>query len=318
MHLCGQDVLLSGTNQVECQRQLKKKQKNRVAAQRSRQKHTDKADALHEHESLEKHNHALRKEIHTLQAELTWWSRTLHLHERQCPLKCASTPTPLLTTCWGQAEQLQGQSAPERQHGCQEKPGSSPLDQNLCSNPLDQNLCSNPLDQNLCSNPLDQNLCSNPLDQQLCSNPLDQHLCSNPQGQDSPGLLPSPPPQPSLSPGPPIVTFPPAQLSPSPVLSALPPDSNFLVYCPKLSARLPSPPAQPASLQLLGLEHPIKGRPESSAHNPAVALGLTCPQSQVHKPELLLPGADGQRLEEDPDLHPLLAFPLLSSAQVQF
>ncbi|XP_069865987.1 basic leucine zipper transcriptional factor ATF-like 2 isoform X2 [Dipodomys merriami] len=282
MHLCGQDVLLSGTNQVECQRQLKKKQKNRVAAQRSRQKHTDKADALHEHESLEKHNHALRKEIHTLQAELTWWSRTLHFHERQCPLKCASTPTPLLTTCWGQAEQLQGQSAPERQHGCQEKPGSSPLAQHLCSNPLDQ------------------------------------HLCSNPQGQDSPGLLPSPPPQPSLSPGPPIVTFSPAQLSPSPVLSALPTGSNFLVYCPKLSARLPSPPAQPASPQLLGLEHPIKGRPESSAHIPTVALGPTCPQSQVHKPELPLSGADGQRLEEDPDLHPLLAFPLLSSAQVQF
>jgi ATF-like basic leucine zipper transcriptional factor len=34
-----------------------------VAAQRSRQKHTDKADALHQHESLEKHNHTLRKEI---------------------------------------------------------------------------------------------------------------------------------------------------------------------------------------------------------------------------------------------------------------
>lgn len=30
------------------QRQLKKKQKNRVSAQRSRRKHTDKADALHQ------------------------------------------------------------------------------------------------------------------------------------------------------------------------------------------------------------------------------------------------------------------------------
>lgn len=32
----------------EHQRQLKKKQKNRTSAQRSRQKHTDKADALHQ------------------------------------------------------------------------------------------------------------------------------------------------------------------------------------------------------------------------------------------------------------------------------
>jgi hypothetical protein len=32
----------------EYQKELKKKQKNRVAAQRSRQKHTDKADALHQ------------------------------------------------------------------------------------------------------------------------------------------------------------------------------------------------------------------------------------------------------------------------------
>ncbi|GAB1302090.1 hypothetical protein APTSU1_001732800 [Apodemus speciosus] len=32
----------------ESQKQLKKKQKNRLAAQRSRQKHTSKADALHQ------------------------------------------------------------------------------------------------------------------------------------------------------------------------------------------------------------------------------------------------------------------------------
>ncbi|XP_048217393.1 basic leucine zipper transcriptional factor ATF-like 2 [Perognathus longimembris pacificus] len=256
----------------ECQRQLKKKQKNRVAAQRSRQRHTDKADALHQQqESLEKHNHALRKEIQTLQAELTWWNRTLRLHEPQCPLHCVPGPVPLLATSWGQAEQPQRQPGPEGQHGCQEKPGSSPLE---------------------------------------------QRLCSNPQGQDGPGLFPSPPS--SLSPGPAMVTFPSAQLCGSPVLSALPTGSNFLGYRPKLSASLPSPPAQPGPPQLHGLEHPTKGRPGSPAHSLTVALGPTCPQSQGHKPELSLPGAEAPRLGEDPGLHPLLAFPLLSSAQVHF
>ncbi|XP_075404128.1 basic leucine zipper transcriptional factor ATF-like 2 [Tenrec ecaudatus] len=88
MHLCGSNGLLASTDPKEehWQRQLKKKQKNRVAAQRSRQRHTDKADTLHQqHESLEKHNLALRKEIQALQAELAWWGRTLNVHQRLCP-----------------------------------------------------------------------------------------------------------------------------------------------------------------------------------------------------------------------------------------
>ncbi|KAB0404106.1 hypothetical protein E2I00_008859, partial [Balaenoptera physalus] len=89
----------------EHQRQLKKKQNNRAAAQRSRQKHTNKADALHQqHESLEKRNHTLRKEIQALQAELAWWSRTLHTHERLCPMDCASCLAPVPPGRWGQAE----------------------------------------------------------------------------------------------------------------------------------------------------------------------------------------------------------------------
>uniref|UniRef100_A0A8B9YUZ6 Basic leucine zipper transcriptional factor ATF-like 2 n=1 Tax=Bos mutus grunniens TaxID=30521 RepID=A0A8B9YUZ6_BOSMU len=76
---------LSLQDAEEHQRQLRKKQKNRAAAQRSRQKHTNKADALHQqHESLEKQNHALRKEIQALQAELAWWTQALHVHERLC------------------------------------------------------------------------------------------------------------------------------------------------------------------------------------------------------------------------------------------
>ncbi|KAI5933175.1 Basic leucine zipper transcriptional factor ATF-like 2 [Manis javanica] len=77
MHLCGDSGLLTGTDPEEHQKQLKKKQKNRVAAQRSRQKHTDKADALHQqHESLEKHNHALQNEIQALRAELSLFIQT--------------------------------------------------------------------------------------------------------------------------------------------------------------------------------------------------------------------------------------------------
>ncbi|XP_006771780.2 PREDICTED: LOW QUALITY PROTEIN: basic leucine zipper transcriptional factor ATF-like 2 [Myotis davidii] len=95
MHICGGEGLLAGTDPEGPQRQLKKKQKNRASAQRSRRKHTDKADALHQqHEALEKHNHALRKEIQGLRAELAWWGRTLHVHERLCLMGCAS--------CWEQ------------------------------------------------------------------------------------------------------------------------------------------------------------------------------------------------------------------------
>ncbi|XP_056659642.1 basic leucine zipper transcriptional factor ATF-like 2 [Monodelphis domestica] len=69
----------------EVARQLKRRQKNRVAAQRSRQKHTDKADELHQqHEWLEKDNQALRKEIWSLQAEAKQWIRALEEHQRVC------------------------------------------------------------------------------------------------------------------------------------------------------------------------------------------------------------------------------------------
>ncbi|XP_057585666.1 basic leucine zipper transcriptional factor ATF-like 2 isoform X2 [Hippopotamus amphibius kiboko] len=131
MHLCGGHEPLTGTDSEEHQRQLKKKQKNRAAAQRSRQKHTNKADALHQHESLEKHNHALQREIQALQAELVWWSRTLHTHERLCSMDCASRLAPVPLGCWGQAERSPD-PVPHGQHGCQGQlglfrtPGSSP------------------------------------------------------------------------------------------------------------------------------------------------------------------------------------------------
>ncbi|ELK24367.1 Basic leucine zipper transcriptional factor ATF-like 2 [Myotis davidii] len=100
MHICGGEGLLAGTDPEGPQRQLKKKQKNRASAQRSRRKHTDKADALHQqHEALEKHNHALRKEIQGLRAELAWWGRTLHVHERFLSLHIRSLVAPLASSC---------------------------------------------------------------------------------------------------------------------------------------------------------------------------------------------------------------------------
>ncbi|XP_022447238.1 basic leucine zipper transcriptional factor ATF-like 2 isoform X1 [Monodon monoceros] len=141
MHLCGADGPLIRMDPEEHQRQLKKKQNNRAAAQRSRQKHTNKADALHQqHESLEKHNHTLRKEIQALQAELAWWSRTLHMHERLCPMDCASCLAPVSPGRWGQAEWPPGPVCPG-QHGCQEQPGpfrtpvSSPMALQLSPDP---------------------------------------------------------------------------------------------------------------------------------------------------------------------------------------
>ncbi|KFO28431.1 hypothetical protein H920_10292 [Fukomys damarensis] len=112
MHLCQGDALLAGTDPKECQKQLKKKQKNRAAAQRSRQKHTDRADALHQqHESLEKHNQALRKEIQGLKAELAQWSQTLHLHEHLCPRVCTPGLAPEPPDCWGSFSQFRSRKS---------------------------------------------------------------------------------------------------------------------------------------------------------------------------------------------------------------
>lgn len=122
MHLCGGEGLRTGGTDPEGQQsQLKKKQKNRASAQRSRRKHTDKADALHQqHEALERHNRALRKEILGLRAELAGWSRTLHAHERLCLMGSAPCSAPLPAGCWA-PQALHPE--PRGQHGCQEQPG---------------------------------------------------------------------------------------------------------------------------------------------------------------------------------------------------
>nr|XP_002755564.3 basic leucine zipper transcriptional factor ATF-like 2 isoform X1 [Callithrix jacchus] len=275
MHLCGGNELLTRTDFEEHQRQLKKKQKNRAAAQRSRQKHTDKADALHQqHEFLEKDNLTLRKEIRALQAELAWWSHTLHVHERLCPMDCSSCSAPGLPGCWDQAEGLLGPS-PQGHHGC---PEQLELFQSLDS----------------------------------CS-PA-QPLSPGPHSHDSPGLLQSPLPSLSLSTT--VVPKPPVQLSPSPLLFSSHTGFSLLRSSSKLSALQPSPTAQTSPPQPLELEHPAKGKLGSSPNNSSSALGLACLQSRERKPALSAASWQGQGV--DPSSHPLLAFPLLSSAQVHF
>uniref|UniRef100_A0A8C3YJ61 Basic leucine zipper transcriptional factor ATF-like 2 n=1 Tax=Catagonus wagneri TaxID=51154 RepID=A0A8C3YJ61_9CETA len=266
MHVCRGNGLLTGTDPEEHQRQLKKKQKNRAAAQRSRQKHTNKADALHQqHESLEKHNHTLRKEIQALQAELAWWSRTLHLHERLCRMDCASCLAPVPPG-----------PVPHGRPGGQEQPG-------LFQSPV--------------------------------SSPLAPQFSPDPHPQSSLGLLLSP--LPSLSLGPAVVTASSAQLSPSPVQCASPTGSSPLRSSSKFNdTLLPGLSAQPSLPQPLGLEHPTRGKPGSSPQSPSAALGLGYLQGREQRPASS--AADWQGLGAGPSPRSLLAFPLLSSAQVHF
>ncbi|CAO2638868.1 Basic leucine zipper transcriptional factor ATF-like 3 [Lemmus lemmus] len=70
-------------------RKVRRREKNRVAAQRSRKKQTQKADKLHEeYECLEQENTVLRREISKLKEELRHLSEALREHEKMCPLLC--------------------------------------------------------------------------------------------------------------------------------------------------------------------------------------------------------------------------------------
>lgn len=229
---------------------------------------------LQQHESLEKHNHALRKEIRGLQSELAWWRRTWHMHERLCLTDHASGPAPLPPGCWDQARRPPGPT-PHGPQDCQQQPGPF------------------------------QSPASSPSAQQKLSPELQPH--------GSPGLLLSP--LPSMSLGLTAMTAPPAQLSPSPGQSASPSGSSLLRPSSKLKALLPSSSAPAAPRQPLGLGHLTREELVSSPHSPSTALGLACPQD-MGKPAFS--AADQQGLGVDLSLHPLLAFPLLSSAQVHF
>ncbi|KAJ1157467.1 hypothetical protein NDU88_010179 [Pleurodeles waltl] len=68
-------------------RKVRRREKNRVAAQRSRKKQTQKADSLHkEYECLEQENGCLKKEVAKLAEEVKRLSGVLKAHEQICPL----------------------------------------------------------------------------------------------------------------------------------------------------------------------------------------------------------------------------------------
>ncbi|XP_028808842.1 basic leucine zipper transcriptional factor ATF-like [Denticeps clupeoides] len=66
-------------------RKVMRREKNRIAAQKSRLRQTQKADSLHlESENLEKENAALRKEVKRLGDEVKYLSSVLSNHEPLC------------------------------------------------------------------------------------------------------------------------------------------------------------------------------------------------------------------------------------------
>ncbi|XP_042359779.1 basic leucine zipper transcriptional factor ATF-like 3 [Plectropomus leopardus] len=68
-------------------RRLKRREKNRVAAQKSRKRQIQRADLLHEAcELLEQKNRKLRREVDSLSEEQRLLSETLRAHEPFCPV----------------------------------------------------------------------------------------------------------------------------------------------------------------------------------------------------------------------------------------
>ncbi|XP_041831899.1 basic leucine zipper transcriptional factor ATF-like 3 isoform X2 [Melanotaenia boesemani] len=76
-------------------RRTTRREKNRVAAQKSRKRQTQRADLLHEAcELLEQKNRKLRKEVDFLSEEQHLLTEALRAHEPSCPIMhCSSAST---------------------------------------------------------------------------------------------------------------------------------------------------------------------------------------------------------------------------------
>uniref|UniRef100_A0A7N8Y3L9 Basic leucine zipper transcriptional factor ATF-like n=1 Tax=Mastacembelus armatus TaxID=205130 RepID=A0A7N8Y3L9_9TELE len=74
-------------------KKVMRREKNRIAAQKSRMRQTQKADSLHlESENLEKENAALRKEVKQLTEEAKYLTSVLSSHEPLCTGLTSQTP----------------------------------------------------------------------------------------------------------------------------------------------------------------------------------------------------------------------------------
>ncbi|XP_073493560.1 basic leucine zipper transcriptional factor ATF-like [Phyllobates terribilis] len=68
-------------------KKVQRREKNRIAAQKSRQRQTQKADTLHvESENIERLNAALRREIRCLRDELKYLTCVLSSHQSICSM----------------------------------------------------------------------------------------------------------------------------------------------------------------------------------------------------------------------------------------
>uniref|UniRef100_A0A8C3PII7 Basic leucine zipper transcriptional factor ATF-like n=1 Tax=Calidris pygmaea TaxID=425635 RepID=A0A8C3PII7_9CHAR len=76
-------------------RKVQRREKNRIAAQKSRLRQTQKADTLHlESEDLERQNAALRREIKQLTEEMKHFASMLSSHEPLCSILTSPPPPP--------------------------------------------------------------------------------------------------------------------------------------------------------------------------------------------------------------------------------
>uniref|UniRef100_A0A8C9FWI2 Basic leucine zipper transcriptional factor ATF-like n=1 Tax=Pavo cristatus TaxID=9049 RepID=A0A8C9FWI2_PAVCR len=74
---------------------VQRREKNRIAAQKSRLRQTQKADTLHlESEDLERQNAALRREIKQLTEEMKHFTSVLSSHEPLCSILASPPPPP--------------------------------------------------------------------------------------------------------------------------------------------------------------------------------------------------------------------------------
>uniref|UniRef100_A0A3B3VZ23 Basic leucine zipper transcription factor, ATF-like 3 n=1 Tax=Poecilia latipinna TaxID=48699 RepID=A0A3B3VZ23_9TELE len=82
-----QDKRKSGFGLKDEGRRMKRREKNRVAAQKSRKRQTQRADQLHQAcELLEQRNRKLKREVDSLSEEQNFLSEALRAHEPFCPI----------------------------------------------------------------------------------------------------------------------------------------------------------------------------------------------------------------------------------------
>ncbi|XP_072495208.1 basic leucine zipper transcriptional factor ATF-like 2 isoform X2 [Notamacropus eugenii] len=238
MHLCSgappsqEGQLLLVTDPREVDRQLKRRQKNRTAAQRSRQKHTHKADELHqEHEWLERDNQALQKEIQSLQVEMRGWLQALEEHQRVCLLAVGPASAQTHPDCWRQTE-----PAPQTSQAGQH----TPVMVQTLPTPL-------------------QAPASPSAQPPLPSSPV--------QAPDPPGLLSASSLSSPLTPF--LVTSPLAGSPSGATVTQTHGPSNLLASSPSLSPHFPAPPQQSACLPPLGARNLRENRTENMLGSPS-------------------------------------------------